>query len=427
MARYEMLPSSEEGYLGQAVRGIARSGARVAESVAGLPADIVQAGLGLTNLGIEKATGKESPLPKQVPFTSEFLRENITKPLTGSYLEPHGSTEAFFDDVIGDLSAIATGGIGGLAKQGGKLTLKALGKVAGKAAIVSGVGNLSSLGAKALGASEGKQTGAKIGGMLAASMFGPARLGKYISNLYNTAESNLPFTLKFTPVGEEMKSGVLSTRDLTRDLTKLGSVLEKGGETSSKKFLKENLEMINKRIDPASRTIPVDQLWELKKNVNEKIKELAKEGANKQTKGYANQLVGILNDTLKGEESMRKYPAFAKAVSEADSLERAVNQAGPISEFLSKHINFKNADSSYSLALLFHPLKTLAASGAMSAIAPLEMLAQPKNSAIRAFYRGVLESAIKEDAPAMVKYFNKLDKAAVKEYPNSKIGRYTML
>ena len=408
--RYEFLPAEQEGYIGSALRNVGQVGARAAESAAGLIPDVAQAGLGLVNKGVEYATGKESPLPKQLPGTSPWLRENVTKRLTGNSLEPHSQKEERIGEFFGDLASLAVLPLAGAYKTG-KLGWEVAKPILKKAGIISGAGSTASWLTKSLGGSEGKQTGAKVGAMLAASALSPERLTKYVNSLYTTAENSIP-----------VNGGSLSVQGkMWPELNKLGKELDLGEMTPSKTFLRDRLMAVESKINKKNYTIPLNELWELKKNVNEYIKEAFAKG-QEASANKGKELNVVLNDTLKGSEAYKKYPQFAKAVDTADAIETAQKQLGPISKFMQKHISSDKVQSGMAFALMMKPLET----GSVLATAHLfpEIEKVLRSPDLMKYYVQSLGSAIKQDAPALVKNFNKFDKTLASETKKSTSGRY---
>jgi hypothetical protein len=112
----------EETLLETTARTTARTGARAAETLLGLPGDVKDL---LSNIlvGIpeyfageelprwrQAVKGDQSDFPEPLGLnfpTSSELREGITKPLTGEYLEPKNEFEKFGDTISEDFASLA--------------------------------------------------------------------------------------------------------------------------------------------------------------------------------------------------------------------------------------------------------------------------------------------------------------------------------
>lgn len=388
----------EESYAGKALRGVARGAARAVETVLGLPGDIEQSALSLTNLA-RGALGKEPLKQKESLFpTSERVRQGLTKPigekfLPKGYLEPQTATEEFADTVLSDLVSLAI-------PMKGKLPLGATLK---KAGIISGAGNLASLAAQGLGAGEGTKTGVKLGTMLVASMGGQKQLVQHMNKLYQTAEESIP------------KNAVISSEKLQPELKKLSSVLDKGEMTPSKEFLRDRLTSIEDKISKGTKTIPLTETWELKKNINE---WLGDPKLSPQSERYAMQLSHHLNDTL--QEAATKHPEFIKNLREADDIYKGLHQQTKVAQFLQKHVNADKILSPITgIAFYLNPIGALkgglASYGAKSVWLPTEAFA--RSPEIRKFYAKALGAAAKGNAALAAKYVKKFDETASDLYP----------
>jgi hypothetical protein len=388
----------EESYFGKAVRNVARGTARAVETVVGLPGDIEQGALSLTNLA-RKAIGNE-PLKQQESLfpTSERVRQGLTKRvekafLPEGYLEPRGSVEEFADTALSDLVSLAI-------PMKGKLPLAATLK---KAGVISGAGNLAALAAQGLGAGEGTQSGVKLGTMLVASMGGQKQLVQHMNKLYQTAEESIP------------KNASISSSKLQPELKKLSSILDKGEMTESKQFLRDRLVSIEDKINKGTQTIPLAETWELKKNVNE---WLGDPKLSKQSERYAMQLNHHLNETL--QEAATKHPEFVKNLREADSIYKGLHQQTKIANFLQKHVNADKLLSPLTgVAFYLNPIGALkggiAAHGLKSVWLPAEAFA--RSPEIRKFYAKALGAAAKGNSALATRYVKKFDEAASELYP----------
>jgi hypothetical protein len=389
----------EESYAGKALRGIARGTARAVETVVGLPGDIEQSALYLANKA-RAALGKEPLKQTESLFpTSERVKQSLTKPIEEAvfqkeYLEPRGSLEEFGDTALSDLVSYLIPIAGA-----GKLTANAI----KKAGIITGAGNLTALAAQTFGAGEGTKAGVKMGTMLVASMGGQKQLLQHMNKLYQAAEESIP------------KNAVISTEKLQPELKKLASILDKGELTPSKEFLRDRLISIEDKISKGTKTIPLAETWELKKNINE---WLADPKLAPQSERYAMQLSHHLNDTLQGAAT--KHPEFIKNLREADDIYRGLHQQTKVARFLQKHVNADKILSPITgIAFYLNPMGALkgglASYGAKSVWLPAEAFA--RSPEIRKFYIKALGAAAKGNATVASKYVKKFDETAADLYP----------
>jgi len=391
------------------LRNIARTGARGVEAAVGLPGDIGKGLLGLANLGIEKATGKPSPLPQEIPLlpTSESLKTSLTKPLEErflpkGYLQPQGEKEELADTITSDLASLL-------------IPVPGAGKIPFKRSLAAaGLGNLAPYLAKQIGYGEEAQTGIKMGTMLATTMLGPTKLKNYMSNLYNKAESLIP------------QGATVSAAKIEPTLDRLRKVVSKGDLTPSKQFLKDRVESVERLIKDGN--ISVEDAWSLKKDLNEWFSGQSPKGAEK----LASPLIYDINSTL--ELYGKKNPEFIKSLRSADDVYRGINKAGYINKFLQENINRKNIGyATASMLLGGHPIQTTgkAILGGIALRGLVQGSAALKNSAeIRKYYARIISAAARKNAPLMGKYVEKLDSALSKVVPESKqqeSGRYEFL
>jgi len=186
-----------ESIFGTTARTVARTGARALETAAGLPGDISEGVLGLLgaaekgifgtetipkkvdvtfgklgtlNKAIEFFTGEKSPLPETIsPPTSDQIREYVSKPIGGKYLEPQAEWEKVSDAVVQDLVPL-------LVPVKGKVPFT-------RALKVSGLGNLASWATKKLGGGEKEGAIAKLGTTLLTTIVHPGTIAKFAKTL----------------------------------------------------------------------------------------------------------------------------------------------------------------------------------------------------------------------------------------------------
>lgn len=387
---------SEESLLGKTGRVLGGLGARVGETVLGLPGDVQQTLGSIGSLGekfLPSTKDLESPLLEkglgylQAP-TSEGLRENVTQKLTGQTLEPKSEWESKLQDFTQDLTSMVT-------------PVPGLGRMkAGKAIAVSGLGNLAHWISKDVGAGEGTQKGIKLGTMLLTSMAGPSGLRKRMADSYSSAGSSIP------------KNAKVSIKHLEAPIKKIESVLEKGELTPSKKFMLDRINAIKSK--SWNNSIPVDEAWELKKNMNEWFDEMPK-GVEKLLPSLTKGLNASLQEYGKTNKDFLHY------FNEAEDLYKGFNKASRVNSFLQKYVN-KDKVGHVAGSLLLGPTQfghiAGIVSGGVAARATVQGLEALKNSkTIRGHYMKTIASAAARNAAATSRNIKNLDKAINHELP----------
>ncbi len=360
--------------LGSAVRGAGRLAARAGEAIAGAPGDIASGVIGLANAGSRFATGQEIPgastLQGYLP-TSEKIRQKVTQPLTGEYLQPRGGGEEMLDTLVGDIATLLVPG--GIATKAGRTALmgaKGLGKIGLKEAGI-GLGKVAgrAVGANIVGAGAealaGPEAGAIAKGLtlgLSNTLGGRRELEKYKKTAYTSADSALS------------DASVIKNVQLQRTLQKDIEKVRKGVSPERRDILKvlegaeRNFYGVKEKIKPDiayayepghegaqikapkpivhEGNIKVRDLWNLKKNINEWMEDpqLAKgtkqqlgktlSDLNKEIKAYGvkNPKFGI--PYFEGEEltkAMNPSTQLRKAVDKNVTLQRALDHWGPLS------------------------------------------------------------------------------------------------
>jgi hypothetical protein len=431
--RYEFIEDEvpqEETAPAYLARGAARTLARGAESVAGLPGDVGNLGLSLANYGYNKVTGKESPLPKEIPYlpTSQDIREKGTKKLTGEYLEPQSEGEKFYDDIIGDASTIL------LPLKGkvpfAKSALRALGQ--------SAVGNASKWATESVTGSPTLGTAAKIGSMLLA---GTAGTRNQVNNLKKTSYDD---AFKALPEGQLANFG-----HQEQEINKLIKQIKRG-DNPDKKFLLERLESFNPLVSKASPGKPVStgildasgnpltKLTKVTKGGEGSVQEMInlKQGWNDHlrdknlsttSRNIIKKAVGIVNDGIASYG--KKNKAFFEPYKVGEELTNALNSTNMVQDFLSKHpVLQRTASNPIVKHILFYgtghaalntPLPQVAAAagavGTGAAAAKETARAYQlimKSPIARKYYKEAVEASLKENVGAAAKSINKLNRVA---------------
>ncbi len=426
---------SEESFLGTLGRGALRTGARAAESIVGAPGDI--------NSLVSTLTGGVVP---QVLPSSQTIRENVTKPLTGEYLEPQGSTEGFFDELVGALAPMIAGGpIGSVAKAAGKVPGIAKGvsslvknapklakgaEIAGKALYgstplkralpIAGAGIGAGKTAGALGAPEWAQGLASLGASGAASLLshagGTKSIHKAALEQYNLADSLIE------SLPRDKKS--VSISPIRGSLDALRKDLSRGNPGAVEKQIVQYIDSIENKAKRGR--IPIEELVALKRQLNRDIGDPAKlHGVEKLLGSVKNKVTDLIHN-----EYGKTNPEFSRAIKTGDELFAGVQRAKQASSFLDKHANLKMVLPLGIYSLLTNPVGTakaaavgvplIAASGAAS-----RGISYLRNPSIRKYYKGFLDAASKDSLPAATIAAKNLKKVVDRAEKNGDIEPYS--
>lgn len=397
---YELLDQKPaETGLGKIARGGARTLARAGEAIAGLPGDIAATGLALGNLGLGKLTGQENILPASTFLpTSEQLREEITKPLTGEYLEPQTQGEKFWDDIIGDASTI-------LVPFKGKVPFA---KAAKRAFGIASAANAAKWGAETLTDSPLIGAGAKIGTVLLAGSAGGRReLGKMQKDLYKEGYSHVGPNAKINIVPEKTK--------INQFISKLNK-----GDSPNKKFLLERFSALDSLSPESSNYANVNELINLKQDWNKHLRTF---DLDKNSRRILKDGVNVLNQGIAKYGS--KNPKFYQPYLKAEELTTGLNASNLIYNVLDKHPtlmkSIKNpliktlfgGGATYGFAKLSTPNLVGIASGAFAAKEAAKAYQLLITSPLaRQYYKDLLVNIGKNDLKAAAKDIAKLNKEA---------------
>jgi hypothetical protein len=411
--KFETVPEKKTENLPQKVgRGLDRATARITETLAGIPADIVNlsmlpakgiqkgveaiTGEDLSEIDVSKLMDRAFPL-KGLP-TSQRMRE-AGKGLTGGKYEPKNAAEELGDEIVTDLTSLSVGG-------GRSSFLKKLG--------VSIGANLSKEGVKLLGGSEGSQQLAKIGTMVGLSLVNPKGASKYASKLYAEAKQSLP------------KGASISSANLEEELGSLKAALEKGGSAPSKTKAIEKINEIGKKIE--GDQIQIDELVEFKKTINELRQGLYQEfQGNKPGRLLAKK---NLDSVSKGvDNAISEYgktnPEWEKLYRSANEVYGTVAQSKKVSDwigrtFIPNQITKGAASIGGLAATLFKPIVVPAALAGYAGLKGAELLVRiAKSPTLRKYYAESLKAAVRQDSSAVASNLKKLDAAMTKESVSS--------
>lgn len=327
--------------------------------------------------------------------TSKDVREGVTKRLTGEHLEPQSENEAIGDSFVQDAVTLFLPG-----PKGKAAFAKAMGISAGA--------NLAHKGVKELGGSETQQEYAKAGTMLLLSLFG--RNGfrgaqNHVNDLYQKAEKLLP------------PGATADATKLTKNLTDLRNKMTKGTVAPSEKFVIDEIDAVLGKVKNGQ--IPVDEAWASTRSINEKLQNIVFNTQEKAGKARARKLAKQINSDL--NEVIADYgktnPKFYKAFSEAQQGFGALGQSKTVSNFISKHAKTYAPHSAMGLLLTAVTSPATAAYTLATGVASAAALKTGeliyrigKSPVLQKYYINVLKDAAIQDAVAMNKNLESLEK-----------------
>lgn len=430
--RYQFIDEQQpESLLGTAGRGVARGVARATEAIAGAPGDIVSGGVSLLNLGSKALTGQEIPGAQQLQNIipgSEFVRRNVTEPLTGEYLKPQSDTEQFIDTIIGDIAGLIAPG--GLATKASRAALTGLGKVGIKqAAKTVGKQALRAAGANIAGKAAEELTGSPLAGGLVkvGTLIGSSTAGGRNALKEIRKESYLKADQAIRP-GDIIQAGDLKSR------LKNGQDLLKRSDIADKEFISGRLKAVESNIK--QNKLSAKDAVQLRKDMNDWI---YRQDISPQAKRYIGRTRDLLNEKL--DQYGKTNPNFAEAFNMADDITRGLEAGGSVQKFLNKNVSIPHAlknwkPVSYGTGGLFYVLGKPLGLASLGIGIPTAMTARYvgatynllKNSEeARKYYKQILAASLKNDANAVAKSIKAFDHVASKYEESNLGGRYELI
>lgn len=381
-------------------RHLGRTASRIGESVLGLPGDVLRTGQ-LAARGLEKGAGRirrtlgmaerETGLRQPGIPGSEELK-NLSQKIFGEAVTPQTAGESFVDDIVSDASVLA-------------LPIK--GKIPFIRAIGTAVaGNVGEEAAKRLGAGQKGQAAAKLGSFFLAGLMGRGNVKKYWNQQYRLAEEALPADAK-------IDSFLLDSR-----LRKIERELERGISTPSKNFVKRPLEQIRKKAIRGE--VGIDELIEMKKDINELRGSLYKDLTGKQSIRYAQGKINEVANLLDSE--IQRYgkgnPKFLSHYKNANDAYAGFNQSRRVGNWIGKQIKTIGKGPILILEGLFRKLIPASGVGFVGLKAGELMTRITRNPTLRRFYSNMMKDALKENSAGFLRNLKSLEKKLKEEEPD---------
>jgi hypothetical protein len=392
-------------------RHLSRTGARIAETIGGLPGDVKEV-FNSIMIGIpEYFAGEELPRwrqavqgPPKGTFiggfgagepTSRELREKITEPVGGEYLEPQSKIEKFSDDIAQDFAALA---------------IPVKGKIPFARALGSSImANSGAEVVKAFGGEDEAQAYTKMGLLFAGGLLSPRNVGakQHIRNLYKEMEASVP------------EGAEVSAKNLSSKLDNIESVLRKGDPgDKSKQAAFQKITAIRDKIKDGF--VDVEEVVELTKGVNESIFDI---GTLKRGQNKLYDIRSALHDATK--EYGAQNPEFLSNWKNANQAYAATETSRKIKSWIKRNIKPKDylyAGSALglegALAGGSTAIGTAAGAGGLAATAyTAEIMKRISQSpALQKYYTNVVKNSLKENSVSFVRNMKMLDKGLQKSF-----------
>ena len=391
----------------------AQIGTRALESVAGLPANVAN----LTSLLAGKILPDSSEMGPDLigmltkpaetwartPFRGDptWLRENVTKKLTGKALEPKSYMEDFFGKVVGDVAALSTGG------------MKAV-----PAIVKSLSGNAAHDMAKAFGVSDNVALGLQIGTMVATD------LPKGISAMKKLAEENYKLQNRYLGIGKGQYTSIEPLKETLGTMKKI----VKGGIKADpgKSYLKKYINAIEEKTT-AKGLIPVKELLNLNKDINRNIY------GRPELTGIKRMIFRLQKDikTTINDYGASKNPTFYKHYRVANRLWSAMASKSAIQEAIKgkgimKKVSFPTKLILGTAGAISKP-ELIPATMAVYGVGYVEKFVRRimKSPEARNIYKDIIVNSAKQSAPVILANVDKLDTFMRKEFPITGLKGFT--
>lgn len=389
-------------------RHTARTGARIAESIAGFPGDIVNF---VKFLG-DKLPDQPSFLKSEPNFVQKVGRKALesipssndlkefSSYLTSGFTDPKNAQEELADDV----TSLATILINpSKAVSSFPQFLKTIGKSVARAGAVKGVGK----GVELLGADEETKGYTEIGTLFLTGLMGGKTADKFVAEKYKEARNAIP------------QGTLLNSSNLDAALAKVDQQLAQGISTNTKNEVRSALNELKAKT--VKGQIPAVELVESVHNINERInsKKLFDELKSSEKKQLKHRY-----DLLKKEvhkeiaDYGKNNPDFYESWKTANEAYGTIAQSKKVSNFIQSKLGSIPHHLAGSLAIdlfLGNPAATLGVIGSYSAVKLGELMTRiAKSPGLRDHYMKVILEANNENLPATLKHLNALDKEAQK-------------
>jgi hypothetical protein len=272
---------------------------------------------------------------------------------------------------------------------------------------------ISGQSAKELGLSPTAQFAAELLPMLVSSISiknGLQGAEKYASSKYAQADSLLP------------QSAQVMAVNLQKKFNDLKKMVSKGTMAPSEKFIVDEVDAVLNKVKDGK--INVAEAVASKRSLNEKVQNFIYTSPEKASKARARKLSTQISKELDSviESYGKENPKFLKTYREANDAFGALAQSKTVSKFINKHApKYAPHTAGGILAeIIFRPDllgPTIATAGIGTILVKSgELLYRVlKSPTLSKYYFGVIKEATKENIPAMLNQYRKLDEGMKKD------------
>jgi hypothetical protein len=345
------------------------------------------------------------------PPTSSELREEVTPKISKQlfederYLDPKTEFEKKVGDFTQDVTSFFMPGTAGMR------LMQRIG--------IPLAANLSKEGLKYVGLSEDKAEKAKLALMLGLTLANNSNPGEFSSQRISTAKNMIP------------ESFTIDARPLANSLMPLYNRLTRGLEVPSKSRAMEGMEGLANQA--RNGRINLRSLMDSRDNINEWIAEAGGWNIPGPTRTAAvanlNQLKTAVIEAA--DQGLAHFPEAQQLYRTGYEAAAVTHQSNAISNFVEK--NFGRKASSVGAKVLFPALATGAAilpktAAVSAALFPLYKAGQVlyrigRSPTLARYYGDVLTYSLQQNAPAMAKSMDKLDKELAKDEKKQRKGK----
>lgn len=375
-----------------------------------LPKDIQGKPIGTdSSIFKQMISGSPDDLSGTFPKMGGEELKNRLSSVTDGYTDPKGPWEKRTGEGLQTLASLFLPGSNRFADQPFRNFVR-------KTATALGA-ELSKEGVKILGGDEKAQELSKVGPLFLLSLSLPALFGQqsarqFNRQLYEDAYSNLPQGSR-TGAGQ-LRNEIANFRS-SNDLQGIQSGIRGQLNTAL-----NDLEGIVQ-----NGTVDVRLLADQRARVNELREKFYREGAITNTQAerrLMGRLMNVIDNTLDAYGSTTN-PQFLESFRTATQVAATLQQSNRVSNFFKRHIPFIKSKTPALLLFEGAPsniknitkigLAAATAQGASNMAALQYRIFQ--SPALREYYMNVVMNALREDAPAMMKSYAKLEDALLKE------------
>jgi len=387
-------------------RHVVRTGARIAESVAGTGGNLVGFAKYLTKAlpklpeALESGVGGGSPIQKygrkaleKLPSSDDLKK--LSSEFTSGFTDPQSAQEEFGDEVAGLFGDLAVGAENPKTFYN---LLNTIGKNVFKAAAAKGTGKVAEL----YGASPKAKAVTEIGTLFLMGQLGKRAPDAYVKEQYEQVKKKIP------------QQTMVNTTGLANDLGNIEQEFSKGLTTGTKTEVLKPLSELKAKASGGA--MPAEELFQSYRDINEHMnaKNLF-DTFSKSDRDLLKYRYGILKDELKKPILSLKsqYPEAIDQWLNANEAKSILMQSEGIKNFLKSHAKSLPGHLATGMAIKFFlgtSGMTAVGAGTTSYFAGRILKRMAKSPTLRQHYLNVIKESSKENWPAVLSNLNRMEK-----------------